>query len=200
MTSTRQPEPAYIIGSDEVGYGCWAGPLVVCATCVPATWTPPTGLTDSKKLSHETRVALYHELEKIPFQLVAADNECIDRLGVKTMLLEAHAMAIKMMQQRWPLATVIVDGILRPPGMLMARCIPEADAIFPAVSAASVIAKVNRDYLMRQYHKQYPYYGFDHNVGYGTGAHTHGLKKHGVCPLHRRSYRPIKALLEATCT
>ena len=198
MTSTRRPEPAYIIGSDEVGYGCWAGPLVVCAVCVPTTWEPPEGLTDSKKLSPEERVSIYRHLEGLPFALMAATNEDIDRYGVKTMLLEAHAAAIRAMQESFPLATVIIDGILRPPGMLMARCVPHADSIFPAVSAASVIAKTNRDFVMRQYHQQYPHYGFDTNAGYGTATHQRGLQKYGVCPLHRRSYRPIKKFLETT--
>ncbi len=196
MTSTRRLEPAYIIGSDEVGYGAWAGPLVVCAFCAPTTWTPPEGLDDSKRLTHEERVAVYALLEGMPFSLISASNDYIDRVGVKTALLEAHSAAIRTMQESFPLATVIIDGILRPPGLLMARCVPRADSIFPAVSAASIVAKTHRDYVMRQYHQQYPHYGFDKNVGYGVASHTHGLEQHGVCALHRRSYRPIKKFLE----
>lgn len=191
----------YIIGSDEVGYGAWAGPLVVCAAAVPFDWKGPVGLADSKDFStvaeKAKRVALYAELQHLPMSIVGIENTVIDRFGVGDALIAAHEYALKQMLQRFPGAEVIVDGSRPIPGVPQARCIPKADSTYPVVMAASIIAKVNRDLIMREYHKKYPHYGFDTNVGYGQkrGKHADGLKSHGVCPIHRRSYQPIKDAL-----
>lgn len=192
----------YILGSDEVGYGAWAGPLFVCAVAAPKVWVPPKGLTDSKQLSAFDRRRLYAELQRLPMVLVSVSNLDIDRLGAQVALIEAHTTALLSLLKRFPGADVVVDGTLSLPLLRKeargskVRCFPRADATFPVVSAASVIAKVNRDYLMQQYHQQFPYYGWNTNVGYGTKAHETGLKKHGVCSLHRQSYRPIKKFME----
>ncbi len=192
--STRRPkkEDTYIIGTDEVGYGAWAGPLLVCAVAVPSSWKPPKGLTDSKALSPKARLALYKELQQVPFALMSAGSAEIDRVGVATALVQAHTAAIQSMLTRYPDAEVIVDGALSLPELPQAQIVPKADSLVPAVSAASVIAKVNRDFIMKQYHQHFPNYGFDRNVGYGTKAHEAGLARYGVCPLHRHSYRPIQ--------
>jgi len=194
----------YIIGSDEVGYGAWAGPLIVCAVAVPAGWAGPPELDDSKAFKSASekveRAILYGKLQDLPMFLACIGNEVIDQFGIKAALVRAHGAALNNLLQRFPDAEVIVDGIVPIPEVPQARCIPRADGLYPAVMAASVIAKVNRDFLMRQYHTTYPHYGFDTNVGYGGGkkhAHTLGLQKHGVCPLHRRSCGPIKAALLA---
>lgn len=194
----------YIIGSDEVGYGAWAGPLVVCAVAVPVDWTGPAGLADSKDFStpaeKAARVALYSELQNISTALMGVENTTIDAIGVKKALVDAHAAALLQLLQKFPDAEVIVDGIVPIPQVPQARCVPKADSLYPAVMAASVIAKVNRDFLMHQYHHQFPHYGFDTNVGYGGGkkhAHTLALQKHGICPLHRRSYAPCRAAIAA---
>lgn len=197
-TPPSDDSSTYILGADEVGYGAWAGPLFVCTVAVPKTWKGPAGLTDSKTLTPGQRAALYFHLQHLPMALMAVESDTIDSLGVKKALLQAHGAAIRKMQETYPQADVVIDGVLRPPGLLMVRAVPHADAIFPAVSAASVIAKVNRDFVMRQYHEQFPYYGWKTNVGYGSKSHQKGLKEHGICPLHRKSYRPIKAILEAT--
>jgi ribonuclease HII len=140
----------YIIGSDEVGYGAWAGPLVVCAAAVPVDWTGPAGLADSKEFSSPAekaaRIALYAELQDIPVSIMAAENTTIDKLGVKNALVAAHTAALHALLQVYPDAEVIVDGIVPIPGIPRARCVAHAD---------------------------------------------------GVCPLHRRSYAPIKAALAA---
>jgi ribonuclease HII len=191
----------YIIGSDEVGYGAWAGPLFVCAVAVPENWKTPKGLTDSKAMKQHERAVVYGEfLQQLPMAIMTAQSTLIDELGVKEALMDSHALAIKELLRKFPDAEIIIDGVLRPDGLPdRTRCVPRADSIFPAVSAASVIAKVNRDFVMRQYHKQFPHYGWDTNVGYGTNKHMAGLKKHGVTPLHRRSYAPIRKLLEEAC-
>lgn len=181
-----------LIGSDEVGYGAWAGPLYVCAVAQSKSYLGPPGLTDSKKLSIEQRAFLYPELQNLPCALISMSNEYIDRVGVKRALLEAHTTAVRMMLKRFPGADVIVDGVLQLPDIPKARAVPKADALFPVVSAASNIAKFNRDWYMVEQHKLYPDYGFDTGVGYGTKKHEEGLERLGPCPLHRRSYAPIK--------
>ena len=187
----------YIIGSDEVGYGAWAGPLFVCAAAVPKDWKGPAGLTDSKELSPEERLSLYAAaLQQLPMCVMATDNVTIDEIGVMKALIEAHTRAIQVMLLQFPDAEVIIDGVIRLPEIPQAQPIPKADAKYPVVSAASVIAKVNRDFVMKQLHTQYPHYGFDTGVGYGTKQHQRGLKEHGITPWHRKSYAPIKKLLE----
>lgn len=191
----------YIIGSDEVGYGAWAGPLVICAAAVPVGWTGPAGLDDSKEYSKNkpAMVALYAHLEHLPVSIMSASVDMIDAIGVKKALVAAHTYAVRQLLTQFPDAEVIVDGIVPLPELPQARCVAKADATYPAVMAASIIAKVNRDFLMKQHHEQYPHYGWDTNAGYGgkTGKHVDGLDRHGVSPLHRRSYGPIRDRLAA---
>lgn len=185
-----------IVASDEVGYGAWAGPLVVCAVAVPNDWTGPPELKDSKELGPDGCVAIYHLLQKLPMALMSVDNVTIDKIGVKEALLRAHTEAIKRLLVSYPSSDVVVDGSLLLPELPQARCIPRADSIFPSVSAASVIAKVNRDWVMKMRHEELPYYAWHRNKGYHSKAHIDGLKKYGVSVLHRRSYSPVRALLE----
>lgn len=190
----------FVIGSDEVGYGAWAGPLMVCAVAVPEGWVGPPGLNDSKMYAKNKAAMLdvYRDLEALPLALIASSNEVIDTVGVRRALIDAHTAAVNALLERFPDADVVVDGIVALPEIPQARLIPRADALVPAVMAASIVAKVNRDFLMRQYHTAFPYYGWDTNAGYGGNAkHAAGLDKHGVSPLHRRSYGPIKDRLLA---
>lgn len=190
---------AYIIGVDEVGLGAWAGPLYVCAVAVPASWRPAQKLTDSKEMTPAMREAVYtNVLQQLPMTIMAVGNEQIDKMGIRSALIHAHTLAIQCMLSLYPNAEVIVDGNVPLPELPQAKLIPKADALYPAVSAASVIAKVNRDLAMKHLHTAYPHYGFDKNAGYGVPAHQKGLKEHGVTPWHRKSYAPIKKLLERT--
>lgn len=186
----------YIIGSDEVGYGAWAGPLYVCAVAVPNAWKGPHGIGDSKELKPAGCRDIYPQLYTLPCAIVTAATWYIDEVGVKKALLGAHYLAVTEMLRQFPGANVVIDGVLPVPGLPQARCVPKADALFPVVSAASIIAKVNRDAFMAGAHKEYPHYGWDSNVGYHSATHVAGLDSHGVSPLHRRSYGPIKKLLE----
>ena len=182
----------YIIGVDEVGLGSWCGPLLVCAVAVPEGWTL-SGLTDSKKLTKEDHARLYPELYKLPSVLVESSSEAIDEHGPRVCLVGCHSIAIYEMLRLFPQAEVIVDGNVPLPLFPKARLVPKADSLFPAVSAASVIAKYNRDEDMRDYHAQYPHWGFDTGAGYGTARHEAGLAAHGMTPWHRRSYEPMKS-------
>ena len=198
MSTPPSPSSAddFIIGSDEVGYGSWAGPLVVCAVLTSKGWKGPPGLADSKLLTPAQRVELYTRLYALPFVLVMSTAEAIDHYGVTAALVAAHTLAIKTLLLTFPMANIVVDGNLRLPELPHARSIPKADALFPCVSAASIIAKVNHDHFMALADAQFPGYGFAKNVGYGTALHTAGLQAHGVTPLHRTSYAPIKKILE----
>lgn len=187
----------YIIGADEVGYGCLAGPLVTCAVAVPNDWVPPVGLRDSKKMSPSMRESVYRLLYKLPMSISASTSELIDSLGVGVVLKMAHTQAIKEMLARFPDAEVILDGNLRLSELPRVRSIPKADSRFPAVMAAACVAKVNRDRMMREYAKQYPGYAFEENMGYNSAAHLAGLRRLGRCHIHRRSYH-VKAYDGAT--
>jgi ribonuclease HII len=182
----------YIIGADEVGYGALAGPLVTCAVAVSEDWPAPAGLRDSKKMSPAMRESVYQLLYGLPMYISASTSEIIDTLGVGKMLIAAHTQTIREMQQRFPNATVILDGNMRLPDLPHVHCVPKADSKYPAVMAAACIAKVNRDRLMLEYAKQYPGYAFEENMGYNSPAHLEGLRKLGRCRIHRLSYH-IKA-------
>jgi len=185
----------FVIGSDECGYGSWAGPLFVCAFFAPEHWTMP-GVADSKTLSPRQRRALAVRLDPASLCIMQVSAQEIDRWGVDVCLREAHTRAIETLQERKGVPDlIVVDGVLRLPRLPHARSVPKADMSNPIVAAASIAGKVAHDEHMRQLSLQYPQYGFDQHMGYGTAAHRKALELHGVTPEHRRSYRPIRDLL-----
>ena len=206
MPLTGNPEidcsdAEYIVGSDECGYGAWAGPLVVCAAIVSREWPLASEVTDSKKLNHKRRVALSKKiLTGALCNVITVPSKEIDAKGVYPCLLEAHARAIqKVIDRHRALGCkgrelVIVDGNLP---ILGAISLPKADLLVPAVSAASIVGKVYRDLHMEKLALEYPQYGFESSRGYGTKQHQEALEKYGPCPIHRRSYQPIASLIEA---
>lgn len=190
----------FICGSDEVGLGAWAGPLVVCSVITPTEWTHP-GLTDSKKLSSIQRKKIASEVSKIvTYHIVEASSEEIDREGISQVWKKTHVAAIQGALKAHSakgcpdVPFVIVDGIQ---GVLGATPLPKADQLIPAVSAASVLAKVHRDQLMCKMDTLYPDYGFKKHVGYGVPQHKQALEKLGVTPIHRKSYSPIAKLTKS---
>lgn len=183
-----------IVGIDEVGRGCWAGPVVAGAAILD---TPISGLKDSKKLSKKQRetlaVAVYEQA--VSTGLGWVDAKTVDEIGLTAAVRLAMELALAEIDAEFD--EIIVDGNLN----FLAehpksRALIEADDSVPAVSAASIIAKVARDNYMIELALQHPEYDFDKHVGYGTTLHSQKLKLHGVSKYHRRTYKPVAALLE----
>ena len=180
-----------ILGIDEVGRGPWAGPLVVGACFLP---TPIEGLTDSKKLSVKKREELAEEIrEKAIFGLGWIPAEELDSLGLTEALCKAARDAVSQINAEFD--EVIIDGTINflrgTEHENICQIKPKADLLVPEVSAASIIAKVSRDHYMYELAEKYPNYGFEKHVGYGTAAHKKAIEDFGLCPEHRRSFRPI---------
>lgn len=187
-----------VIGVDEVGYGCSAGPLFVCAFAAPdASWTLE-GLGDSKKISKKTRERLYSVLTQeylTRFVLVSASVEEINRDGLGKCHHAAMARAAEMLIECLgkPERLIFDGGYSYTEG---GEGIPKADSLFASVSAASVLAKVARDaYVVSTLHTKYPAYGFDVHKGYWTDKHKEAVVRYGVTPEHRTGYRNIQELL-----
>jgi ribonuclease HII len=186
-----------VIGIDEVGRGAWAGPLLVAAVRLRA---PIAGLKDSKLLSRLARDRLAAKITPhadIGFGWV--EPKLIDkyglahalRLGCKLALANIEAAAAEQ---------IVIDGKVNFAPRSFRRVIARvaADQTIAAVSAASIVAKVARDVHMHQLALDYPAYGFEKHVGYGTLAHQQALSQHGPCPQHRFSFRPMSRLAEAS--
>jgi ribonuclease HII len=182
------------VGIDEVGRGCWAGPLVASAVVLAE---PITGLKDSKKLSKKQREALTILIKEQALAIGPGWVEAalIDEIGITAAVKLAMERALAQITIAYD--EVIIDGHLNfLPENPKTRAVIKADDTEPSVSAASIVAKVARDNYMADITKDYPDYGFEQHVGYGTALHIERLKLHGVSDLHRRSYKPIKALLQ----
>lgn len=181
------------VGIDEVGRGCWAGPLVAGAVLLAA---PIEGLRDSKKLSAKRRRELAEQIhaEALAVGLGWVDAATIDRVGITTAVKWAMERALEQIEHAYE--NVIIDGHINFLEHLPhTQALIKADDTVPAASAASIVAKVARDQYMLDITAKYPQYGFDKHVGYGTALHLHKLQQYGVSDLHRRSFKPIKALL-----
>lgn len=189
----------HVIGIDEVGMGCLAGPIVVAGVVLPAGWRHKD-VKDSKALNTKRREKADGIIrgEANAFCILTASNLEIDEEG----LHEVHArltegVALQCLQW-FPQALIVQDGNIpvsiggRPQHMAW---LAKADVHVPQVSAASVLAKVYRDSFMRKMSYEYPGYGFGTNMGYGTNEHMLALKELGACPLHRKSYKPVQAVL-----
>lgn len=187
-----------IVGIDEVGRGCWAGPLVAGAVVLGK---PIRGLKDSKKLSKKQREALSLEIHETARALgigwVTAVE--LDSIGLTKAVQLAMLRAMKQIDCDYE--HIIIDGNINFFANVQGlktddiQTIIRADDTVPAVSAASIVAKVARDAYMADIDTKYPGYGFATNVGYGTLSHRTGLEKQGVTVIHRRSFKPISELL-----
>ncbi|WMS86971.1 ribonuclease HII [Pleionea litopenaei] len=183
-----------IAGVDEVGRGPLAGPVVAAAVILDPN-NPIIGLTDSKKLTEKKREALALEIKEkaIAWALGRAEAEEIDEINILQASMRAMERAVAALQTAPEKA--LVDGNKLPNLPCPAEAIIKGDLTEPAISAASIIAKVTRDHEMLAFHQQYPEYGFDRNKGYPTKQHREALQQHGLTKIHRRSYAPVQQLL-----
>ena len=176
--------PGLVAGVDEAGRGPLAGPVVAAAVILDDL-NPVRGLADSKKLSPRRREALYDE--------IMAKVAEIDTLNILQATLLAMQRAVQGL--RLKPAKVLVDGNRLPRLDVLAEAIVKGDDKVPAISAASILAKVHRDRWCARYDEQFPQYGFAAHKGYGTAAHLAALREHGACPEHRRSFSPVAGVL-----
>jgi ribonuclease HII len=186
-----------IIGVDEVGRGCWAGPVVAGAVLLD---TPIPGLKDSKKLSKKQRelLATAIRMQATAYGLGWVPADEVDRVGLTQAVRLAMQRAVGVIESIGAAyEQIIIDGNYNYLDTNQrSSFLIKADDLVPAVSAASIIAKVARDDYMAAASIACPGYAFERHVGYGTAAHSAALKLLGVCELHRTSFAPIKALLQ----
>ncbi|MEW6584260.1 MAG: ribonuclease HII [Nitrospirota bacterium] len=178
-------------GCDEAGRGAGAGEIYVGAVILDPDH-PIEGLADSKKLTSIKREALSKEIKRysLSWCVDKASLEEIERLNVLHATLSAMKRAIESLKIKPD--RVLVDGNHAPDLEIPVEAIVKGDAKIPSISAASILAKVARDQTMFEYHLRYPEYGFDIHKGYFTRQHTEALRKHGPCPIHRKTYSPIR--------
>ncbi len=184
-----------IAGVDEAGRGPLAGPVVAAAVILDPGH-PIEGLADSKKLSEKQRERLFlqirrHALAWSAAQATASEIDQINILQATFAAMQRAVQGLKIMPE-----SVIVDGNRCPAFACPARAIVKGDDSEPAISAASIVAKVLRDRIMRLLDRRFPVYGFAAHKGYGTALHLEALRLHGPCQLHRRSFAPVAGQFE----
>lgn len=183
-----------VAGVDEAGRGPLAGPVVAAAVILDERH-PIKGLADSKKLTARRRERLFDEIraKALCCSIAEASVEEIDRFNILQATLLAMRRAVSGL--RLKPNKVLVDGNRLPTLEVLAEAIVGGDALVPAISAASILAKVHRDRWCLTLDQQYPLYGFAQHKGYGTAAHLAALRTHGPCAQHRTSFRPVAELL-----
>lgn len=182
-----------IAGTDEAGRGPWAGPVYAAAVILPDNVRLP-GLDDSKKLSEKKREELFPLIQQhaIAWCIASASVEEIDTLNIREASFLAMKRSIKGLQTIPDL--VLSDGFNIPNFDLPNEGIVKGDSKLRCIAAASILAKVARDHYMLEQDTLYPEYAFAKHKGYGTKIHQEALAKHGACPIHRKTFAPIKAL------
>ncbi|MDX5406424.1 MAG: ribonuclease HII [Chromatiaceae bacterium] len=195
MTLYPRPDVALICGVDEVGRGPLVGAVVTAAVIMDPS-RPIAGLTDSKKLSEKRRVELAEHIKQqaLCWALGRAEPHEIDQLNIlhATMLAMRRAVAALSIRPEW----VLVDGNRTTDFGIPASAVVKGDLLVPEISAASILAKVARDSEMQALHQAHPQFGFDSHKGYPTAAHLAAIAEHGVLPQHRRSFKPVRQVLE----
>lgn len=186
--------PAGLCGVDEAGRGPLAGAVYAAAVILDPS-RPITGLNDSKKLSEKARerLAFIIKAESLAWSVSLSTVEEIDRLNILQATMLAMQRAVAGLSVRPEV--IWVDGNRCPNWEYSSRAMVDGDALVPAISAASILAKTARDAAMLEVHARYPQYNFAGHKGYGTAAHLKALKLHGPCPEHRKSFSPVREML-----
>lgn len=193
--SIESSEQGIVAGVDEAGRGPWAGPVVAAAVILDPQRFPP-GINDSKKLNSAKREALYDAiLAHAKAGVGIATVEEIDRLNILGATKLAMCRAVELLGVIPDIA--LVDGNRAPAMPCRVKTVIGGDAKSLSIAAASIIAKVTRDRIMCELAREFPFYGWEKNAGYGTALHQNGLAAHGVTIHHRKTFAPIRALLEA---
>jgi len=189
----------FVAGVDEAGCGPLAGPVTAAAVVFPRSWLESglpskfRGLNDSKQLDHEQREKFFELITTHPevrHAIATVDVEMIDRINIRQAAWRAMNQALDQLQPRPE--HVLVDGLRIKWLTYPQTALVEGDARSYSIAAASVLAKVTRDRLMLEYDRQFPGYGFGEHKGYATPQHYAALKALGPCPIHRRSFAPLR--------
>jgi ribonuclease HII len=190
---------SFVAGVDEAGRGPLAGPVVAAAVCFPSEWQyrglhgKLRGLNDSKQLTEEQRERYFEVITTHPdirYAVAAVDNEIIDQINILQATHRAMNQALGQLQPGPQ--HVLVDGLHVKSMPFPQTPLVKGDARSYSIAAASVVAKVTRDRLMCDFHRQYPDYGFGEHKGYATPQHVEALVRLGPCPIHRRSFAPLR--------
>lgn len=182
-----------IAGLDEAGRGPLAGP-VVAAACILPRGLLIEDVNDSKKLTPKVRARLFQRLTSHPnisFGIGIIEPQDIDRINIYQATIQAMWQAVDQLTKLPDY--LLIDGMGIKHTAIPCLKIIKGDQLSLSIAAASIIAKETRDELMVRYHHQWPHYGFDQHKGYGTAKHLEALERHGPCPIHRRSFDPIKS-------
>jgi ribonuclease HII len=197
---------SFVAGVDEAGCGPLAGPVVAAAVVFPSSWLAEglcqklRGLNDSKQLTEEQREKYFAILTahtEIRSAIASVDVELIDRINIRQAAWRAMNLALDQLAPRPQ--HVLVDGLKIRWLTYPQTPLVQGDARSYSIAAASVLAKVTRDRMMREFETQFPGYGFAEHKGYATPRHVAAIRQHGPCPIHRRSFwpfRPVETELE----
>lgn len=183
-------------GCDEAGRGCLAGPVVAAAVILPSRYRNPF-LNDSKLLDRSSRERLRDQIrhDAVGWAIGVVSNEEIDAINILNASFIAMHRAVDRLERRPELLLVDGNRFAAYPG-IQHRCIVKGDSKISSIAAASVLAKTYRDALMQENSERYPQYGWEHNFGYPTQFHRDAIRRHGITPLHRRSFRLLPDQLD----
>ena len=186
---------SFIAGIDEAGRGPLAGPVVAAAVIIPKEIDFPL-VNDSKKLTDKQRRKLRTEIisvDKILFSIIKISVAEVEKINI---LRATHSAMKKAVLKLNCADFALIDGLPVPDFPILSQAIVKGDSKSASIAAASILAKVYRDELMEKYAVKYPQYGFEKHKGYGTKGHMEALKKYGPCPIHRKTFAPVRKLLE----
>lgn len=186
----------FVCGVDEAGRGCLAGPVTAAAVILPKNYKNKL-IQDSKKLNAHNRMKLYNEITSIAidYSIIDIPNDIIDSINVLESTFLAMNKAISKIIRKADY--IIIDGNqFKTKSKFKYECVIRGDSIYQSIAAASILAKVHRDKLMEKYNKEYPYYDWINNKGYGTIKHKNSIKKFGISIYHRKSFNLLNKQLK----